>query len=480
MTSRFRLVSLLAAGLALLAPVAALASGPSHREAELDGARLALPWALPFAGMLLSIAVLPLAAPRLWHHHFGKIAVFWSALVVLPAAMSVGIDRTLNVVLHTMVLEYVPFLILIGTLFTVAGGVLVKGNLHGDPKTNVALLVVGSVLASVMGTTGAAMLLVRPIIRANDGRLHNAHVLVFFIFLVANIGGALTPLGDPPLFLGFLRGVDFFWPTVHLLAPTLMAAILVLAVFLVIDTVLYRRDSHFRPPVDPTPDSPLALEGVVNFALLGVVVLAVLGSGIWDPEISWMVRGVHIELQNVVRDALLVGVAALSVVLTDPGVRRRNQFAWAPIEEVAILFAGIFITMIPALAMLKAGPHGVLAPVVALVTGPGGEPNNAAYFWLTGVLSSFLDNAPTYLVFFNTAGGDAAHLMTDMAPTLMAISAGAVFMGANSYIGNAPNFMVKSIAEDRGIAMPSFFGFLGWSTAVLVPIYLLVTWVFFS
>jgi len=466
---------------ALISPAAALAADVAHggHVAHIDGSDVSLPWVLPFVGMLLSIAILPLAAPHLWHHHFGKIAAGWSALVLVPAAIVYGPDISLNVLLHTMLLEYVPFLMLIGALFTVAGGVLVRGNLHGDPKTNMTILVIGTVIASLMGTTGAAMLLVRPIIRANDGRLHNAHVLIFFIFLVANIGGALTPLGDPPLFLGFLKGVSFFWPTVHLFLPTVMAAAIVLAVFFVIDTVLYRRDLAFRPPVDPTPDSPIRLEGVVNFAMLGVILFAVLLSGIWHPGVSWNVRGTEIELQNVVRDLLLLAAAVLSLKLTDPEIRTENQFTWAPIQEVAFLFAGIFVTMIPALAILKAGSDGALASVVGLVTDANGAPINAAYFWLTGMLSSFLDNAPTYLVFFSTAGGDPVHLMGDMAQTLVAISAGAVFMGANSYIGNAPNFMVKSIAEERGIAMPSFFGYMAWSTAVLIPTFLLVTWVFF-
>jgi Na+/H+ antiporter NhaD/arsenite permease-like protein len=330
-----------------------------------------------------------------------------------------------------------------------------------------------------MGTTGAAMLLVRPIIRANDGRTHNAHVLVFFTFLVANIGGALTPLGDPPLFLGFLKGVDFFWPTVHLFAPTVVAFVVVLGIFVVVDTMYYSRDTAFRPKSDPTPDSPIRLEGTVNFALLVGVVIAVLVSGVWHPGVAWQIGGIEVELQNVVRDVALVVLAALSMQLTPREVRSENSFSWGPIQEVAILFAGIFVTMIPALTILRAGMHGALAPVVGLVTAPDGQPINASYFWLAGGLSSFLDNAPTYLVFFNTAGGDATHLMGDMAATLMAISAGSVFMGANSYIGNAPNFMVKSIAEERGIAMPSFFGYMAWSTAVLIPTFLLITWLFF-
>jgi Na+/H+ antiporter NhaD/arsenite permease-like protein len=468
-------LALLLTAFALLVPSLAGASEVVH----IDGRTLGLPWALPFVGMLLSIAILPLATPHLWHHHFGKISAMWSALVLVPAAIVFGAGAAAGVLAHTLALEYVPFLILIGTLFTVAGGVLVRGNLHGDPRTNTVLLLIGTGLASIMGTTGAAMLLVRPIIRANDGRLHNAHVLVFFTFLVANIGGALTPLGDPPLFLGFLKGVDFFWPTVHLFAPTLVAAAVVLAVFVAVDATLYSRDAAFRPNPDPTPDSPIRLEGTVNFALLGGVVVAVLVSGMWHPGVHWSVAGIDVELQNVVRDAALVGLAALSLHLTPKEVRAENAFSWVPIQEVAILFAGIFVTMIPALNILRAGLDGALAPVVALVSDPSGQPIDAAYFWLAGGLSSFLDNAPTYLVFFNTAGGDPQHLMHEIPRTLAAISAGAVFMGANSYIGNAPNFMVKSIAEERGIAMPSFFGYMAWSVAVLIPTFLLITWLFF-
>lgn len=463
--------------LALLGlPLAAYASEGAH----LDGAHLALAWAAPFAGMLFSIALFPLFAPHFWHHHFGKISTGWAALVLVPIATEFGVRMSVDVLLHTVLLEYLPFIILIGTLFTVAGGVLVRGNLHGDPRTNAILLSIGTLLASLMGTTGAAMLLIRPVVRANDGRRHSAHVVVFLIFLVANIGGALTPLGDPPLFLGFLKGVSFFWPTVHLFWPTVCATAVVMTVFVVVDATLYYRDARFRPVLDPTPDSAVTVEGKVNFLLLAGVMGAVLLSGVWRPGLVANWHGIEVQFQNIARDVLLLGIAGLSLRWTASEIRRENAFSWAPVEEVAILFGGIFVTMIPALAILRAGPDGALAPLVAMVTGPAGEPNNLAYFWLTGVLSSFLDNAPTYLVFFNLAGGDPVHLMGDMAQTLAAISAGAVFMGANSYIGNAPNFMVKAIAEERGIVMPSFFGYLMWSTAILIPTYLLVGYLFFG
>ena len=465
----------------VLAIAAALAAAPgsAYAAAGPDGAALGALWAVPFAGLLLSIAILPLATPALWHHHFGKIALGWALAVILPFAASFGVEATAVVFWHAMAAEYVPFLILIGALFTIAGGVYVKGNLHGSPKTNTALLAVGTGIASVTGTTGAAMLLIRPVLRANDERVHNAHVVVFFIFLVANIGGSLTPLGDPPLFLGFLKGVDFFWPTVHLLAPMLMVTAILLVAFYVLDSWFYHRDEAFKARFDPTPDAPLALEGKVNIVLLGFVVLAVLMSGVWKPGIAWNVLGTEIELQGIARDLILIGLALLSLKLTPAHCRAANAFSWGPILEVAKLFFGIFVTIVPVIAMLRAGADGAFAGVVALVSRPDGTPNEAMYFWLTGALSSFLDNAPTYLVFFNTAGGDPATLMGPLAGTLAAISAGAVFMGANTYIGNAPNFMVKAVAEENGVKMPSFFGYMLWSGAFLIPCFVLVTFVFF-
>jgi Na+/H+ antiporter NhaD/arsenite permease-like protein len=303
-------------------------------------------------------------------------------------------------------------------------------------------------------------------------------VVVFFIFLVANVGGALTPLGDPPLFLGFLKGVDFFWTTKAMLLPTLTTSAILLALFFVVDRWWWRREE--RPAgVDPTPDRPLYVDGKINGLLLCGIIALVLMSGVWKPDLVLSVHGTTVELQNVVRDAGLLAIAWASWKLTPRRVRKANHFEFGPIIEVAKLFAGIFVTIAPAIAILKAGSDGVLAPLVAMVTGADGQPNDAIYFLMTGALSSFLDNAPTYLVFFNLAGGDAATLTGPLATTLVAISAGAVFMGANTYIGNAPNFMVKSIAESRGVKMPSFFAYLGWALLVLVPIYGLLTVLFF-
>ncbi|WP_176478335.1 MULTISPECIES: sodium:proton antiporter [unclassified Mesorhizobium] len=447
---------------------------------DLPGAAMSLWWALPFAGLLLSIATGPLLFAHLWEHHYGKIAATWAALAVVPLALAFGLPSASAAVLHTVLTEYLSFIILLFALFTISGGILVAGNIHGTPLVNAGLLLVGAILASVIGTTGASMILIRPILRANDNRPFNAHVVIFFIFLVSNIGGSLTPLGDPPLFVGFLRGVDFFWTTVHILPDTLFVGGLVLAVFLAIDILLHRREAGAPKIKDPTPDTKVRIRGLPNVPLLAGVIGAILLSASWKPGVSIPVLGVHLELQNVVRDAIILITAFVSLAVSRKEYRAANGFNWGPIAEVAKLFAGIFICIVPVIAILRAGMDGALAPLVSLVTSADGQPNDLAYFWLTGGLSSFLDNAPTYLVFFELAGGDAQHLMTEAASTLAAISAGAVFMGANTYIGNAPNFMVYAIARHSGVKMPGFFAYMAWSGLVLIPAFLIAGFLFFG
>jgi Na+/H+ antiporter NhaD/arsenite permease-like protein len=458
-----------ALGAALLVPGTAGA-------ADLDGAALGIVWSLPFLGILLSIALMPLFAAHAWEHHQGKIAALWALLVLVPMAIALGPETALSALTHTALFDYIPFILLLLALFTVAGGILVRGNIHGAPGTNTALLAIGAALASAIGTTGASIVMIRPLLRANDDRKHNAHVVVFFIFLVSNIGGSLTPLGDPPLFLGFLRGVEFFWTTRHLLPLTLFVAGIVLAVFFLLDLAVYKKEGRVRP--DPTPDDPVRIVGGINFALIGLIVFAILMSATVDLG-TVALLGAEVKLVNVLRDLIMILVTAASLLLTPKANRVENGFSWGPIHEVAKLFAGIFITIVPVLAILAAGRNGALAPLVGLVSNQDGLANNAAYFWLAGGLSSFLDNAPTYLVFFELAGGDPQFLMDEGALTLAAISAGAVFMGANSYIGNAPNFMVYAIARQGGVSMPSFFGYMLWSGAVLIPVFLAATVVFF-
>ncbi|AZP14688.1 sodium:proton antiporter [Undibacterium parvum] len=454
----------------------------SAQASALDGAQLPAWFAIPFVGLLLSIALLPLFLPRVWHQHFGKIAAGWGLMFVLPCAVQYGLETVALLISHTLFAEYLPFIILLLTLFAVAGGICVHGNLHGTPELNVGLLAIGTALASLMGTTGAAMLMVRPLIRANDNRQHVQHVMVFFIFLVANAGGALTPLGDPPLFLGYLQGVDFLWTLKHLSVHTLFLCCSLLAIFYALDKYYYhRREEELPIRSDPTPDSAISIEGKLNFALLALVVALVLMSGAWKPGISFALFGLDLELQNVLRDVGLLLVLGISLKWVPDGASARlgNEFAWSPMSEVAKLFAAIFVTIIPVIAILKAGPSGAFSAVIHAVSDAQGQPINAMYFWASGALSSFLDNAPTYLVFFNTAGGDASVLMGSMAGTLAAISCGSVFMGAMSYIGNAPNMMVKSIAEQRGIVMPSFFAYMTWSCGILLPLFGLMTVLFF-
>ncbi|WP_066731012.1 sodium:proton antiporter [Cupriavidus sp. D384] len=458
----------------LLSPAVAFA-------ADVDGAALSPVWGLPFAGILLSIALFPLIAPKFWHHHYGKIAAAWAALFLVPFAAQFGWHAAVANTVHALLAEYIPFIVLLTALYVVAGGICVRGNLHATPRLNTGILALGTVLASLMGTTGAAMLLIRPLLRANDNRRHVAHVVVFFIFLVANAGGALTPLGDPPLFLGFLKGVEFTWTLRNILPETIFIWVVLLALFYAIDRYYFlKREEELPQAQDPTPDSVgIRLEGKVNFVLLAAVVGLVLMSGLWKPGIAFDVMGTEVPLPALVRDGLLIGVTLVSLLATPNAARNGNEFNWEPMLEVGKLFAGIFLTIIPVIAMLKAGTDGAFAGVIRTVSDGNGQPIDSMYFWATGILSSFLDNAPTYLVFFNTAGGDAATLMTRDASTLAAISAGAVFMGANTYIGNAPNLMVKAIAESRGVRMPSFFGYMAWSCAVLVPLFLVMTFLFF-
>ena len=554
---------------------AAAAGGDGHDDHAghhgVDGSKLPLWTIIPFIGMLLSIAIVPLINFHFWEHHYGKFSLAWIAILSIPFLIAYKGDGWYEIV-HIVLLDYVPFIILLAALFTCAGGICLKGSLRGSPVVNTILIAIGTALASWMGTTGAAMLLIRPILRANEWRKYRVHVVVFFIFLVANIGGSLTPLGDPPLFLGFLKGIDFFW-TMALLPAMIPVVIILLIIFFIVDTVLFKKEGE---PPDDGEKEPLRLQGVWNFVLIAGIIGAILWSKsladgpfkdhsvaqkmapqieaaeekmastkakletyakehendttikfdksnheyyelrenhlharaavnslraqkTHDENRGISIFGVTVPYFNLVRDGLLILIALISLLYTpmyktvkdehghklpepsqlETNVRAANGFTWEPILEVAKLFIGIFVCMIPALKILQAGIDGSLSTVVLAVQTTTNDPVNAMYFWLTGVLSSFLDNAPTYVVFFNTAGGDPTSLMGPMSQTLLAISCGAVFMGANTYIGNAPNFMVKAIAEENGVRMPSFFGYMIWSVVILVPIFVIVTFLFF-
>lgn len=443
---------------------------------------------LPFLGMLLSIAVFPVIKGEWWEHNMMKVVVFWSLIFLIPFGIDFGGDVLLFHLLEIVLLDYLPFIILLFGLFAVTGGIILRGTLVGTPKINLILLLIGTALASWVGTTGASMLLIRPVIRANQWRQKKRHVIIFFIFLVSNIGGCLTPIGDPPLFLGFLRGVPFFW-TMKLFPMMALNAAILLGVLFLLDSYYYRKElAEGRRPEDvfgDGPRQPLKVEGLHNLIFIAMIIAAVILNGLlpnlefFADQSTGEVYGIHVYgglvvgYNSVVQMSVILFAAFLSLKLTKKEIRTDNCFTWSCIEEVATLFIGIFITMIPALTLLKANGAAL------------GLQTPAQFFWATGTLSSFLDNAPTYLVFLTTAGalGSAEGIATAvgvLAPgLLLAVSAGAVFMGANTYIGNAPNFMVRCVALESGIPMPSFFGYMGWSVCFLIPLFLLDTIIFF-
>ncbi len=430
-------------------------------------------WGLPFLGMLLSIALFPILAPRFWHKWMGLVALFWSLDLLLPMAFTSGVGAASFAVWHAAWVEFLPFVLLLLALFTAGGGILVRGGPSGTPAGNTFMLVVGTVLAGVMGTTGAAMVLIHPLLRANAHRTRKLHLVIFFIVLVANVGGATTPLGDPPLYIGFLNGVPFFWPLRSLLRPMLMVACPLLLIFYVMDRYFAAKEEP------PAPPEAFRLRGQFNIGLILVVVLTVLAQGIWHPG-NVSLLGQEIGIERLGAMAVFLAVTLVSVAFTPLAVRQGNDFNWHPMEEVAKLFAALFLTIGPVMAMLDAGLDGPMAFLLRLTQTPQGDLHPIAVFWLAGLLSAFLDNAPTYLVFFHLAGGDAAQLTGKLNPVLTAISAGAVFFGALTYIGNAPNMMIRSIAAHRGVKMPGFFVYLALAGALLLPVFALVSLHFLS
>ena len=442
-----------------------------------------LAFCIPFAGLLLCIAVLPLIKAEWWETHQPHAVIFWSLLFVLPFAFVYGPGQAFEKVLECIVDDYLTFIILLFGLFCVSGNITLEGDLAGSPRINVGLLLIGTMLSSWIGTTGASMLMVRPVIKMNAWRKRRSHIMVFFIFLISNIGGCLTPIGDPPLLMGFMRGIPFFW-SLHLLPVLLFNAVILLTIFYFLDRRAYRRDiaDGLKPDISK-PGTEVHILGLHNLIFLVMIVAAVILSGTLPGmeafrDAEGAVRGIRLfgevtlTYPALIEIVMILVAAFLSFKTTNVEIRRKNHFTWA-IHEVAVLFIGIFITMQPALMILKANGASL------------GLSKPFEMFWATGCLSSFLDNTPTYLVFLTTAGalgfteGMTTILGTVPIAMLEAISCGAVFMGANTYIGNAPNFMVKSISDENGIRMPSFFGYLLWSVTFLIPVFLLDTLVFF-
>jgi len=456
----------------------AVSHGSVHNVPHIDAKNLSLLWVIPFIGILLSIALLPLLTPHFWHHHYGKVSLFWWLVFISAFSVKFGIGTGSYYLLEVYFLEFIPFITLLLALFTVAGGIQLKGDLAGTPKVNTLMILIGGILASFIGTTGAAMVMIRPILKANSWRKNRVHIVVFVIFVVANVGGGLTPLGDPPLFLGFLKGVDFFWTVKHMLPIVSFVIGILLVIFFLMDAYYYRKEEN--KPIKNVDSEKLRLAGIPNMLLIPFIISAVIISSI-DMGTAFTFHFVTVPLSSILQVILLLIITIISLQVTNPDIRDDNGFSWEPIREVAKLFATIFMTMVTPIAMLKAGTDGPMGIVVRGVLDSSGNFINSNFFWAAGILSSFLDNAPTYLVFFNTAGGNPADLMGIHAGTLLAISAGAVFMGANTYIGNAPNFMTKSIAEESGVSMPSFFGYMfKYSIPILIPVFILVTYIFFK
>ena len=438
----------------------------------------------PFGALLLCIAIFPITAPLWWEKHQQWVVLALSAAFLIAYGMLCGAEATAETALECLVNDYLTFIVLLFGLFCVAGNITLVGDLAGSPRVNVALLLFGTFLSSLIGTTGASMLMVRPMIKMNAWRKRKRHIMVFFIFLISNIGGCLTPIGDPPLLMGFSRGVPFFW-SLKLLPVMLFNAFILLTVFYFVDMKAYRRDiAAGRKPDISRPGTDVHIDGLHNIVFLVAIVAAVILSGTlptlpaFQNEAGQVLGirifgGVTLTWPSIIEMAIILLAALLSFKTTHVSVRTANHFTWGAIKEVAVLFVGIFITMQPALMILKEqGPAlGLDSPF--------------QMFWITGALSSFLDNTPTYLVFLTTAcslgfeSGIYTTLGTLPETMLMAISCGAVFMGANSYIGNAPNFMVKSISDENGVRMPSFFGYLLWSLVFLGPLFLLDSLLFF-
>lgn len=448
----------------------------------LDGSALSTIWTLPFLGIILSIALIPLAAPDFWSKHYGKISLIWALIIFVGLWVTKGAGTTLHNLAQVMFEQFLPFILLLLALFTITGGIRIHGSIKGTPRFNTMLIAIGGILASWLGTTGAAMLFIRPLLKANKHRHNKVHTIIFFIFIVGNIGGSVTPVGNPPLLMGFISHVPFFWALQHVLTPTLLLSVILLGIYFLLDTYFFHKQKSHMHDADYTK---LSIDGIANLILLLFAISAVVISS-YDFGTAFTIFGVDVNFAEVAELAILGLLTWISIKVTPLEIRTYNNFTWHPIIEVGKIFACIFIAMSPLIAILRAGEQGAMSSLIHSLTDAAGNPENGFFYWASGLLSGFLDSAPAYLVFFNIAAGpaEAANLlphvyMTEHIPTtLLAITMGASFMGALSYIGNAPNMMIKAIAEENGIKMPSFFGYMLWSFGILIPLFLLMQWIF--
>jgi Na+/H+ antiporter NhaD/arsenite permease-like protein len=449
------------------AVIAAVAATPAVAAVP-SGVSASPLWGLPFLGLLLSLGFVPLLAPRFWHRRRGSVMLFWVVALLLPQAAVISPVAAISSAWQALFGEWLPFVALLAAMFTLGGGILVQGGPWGTPLGNTLLLALGTLVSGIVGPIAASMVLIHPLLGANVHRSRRAHLVVFFIILVANVGGVVTPLGNPPLYLGLLQGVPYFWPLAHLLVPLLTVALPVLLVFWLLDR-------HLAQKASPPERQPLRLRGGGNLALLAVLSAVVVLQGRWHGG-ALRLFGAELDAGQALAVLVCGATLAASVWLTPPSVRAANRFTWAPVHEVAALFAAIFITLAPVVSLLQAGTDGPFAALVRLVA-DADNPRRAALacFWLAGTLSAFLDNAPTYLLFFKAVGRDAAYLTTVEPRLLAALSAGSVMFGALTYLGNAPNLLLQNIAAHKGVKMPGFFLYMAFACALLLPIFVLVT-----
>jgi len=444
----------------------------------LEGPALGLWWGVPFLGLLITIAVAQTVWPARWERHYGTLTGLWIIAAVVPLIARFGTNG-LTALVRLLLLEYAPFAVSILALYIIAGGIHIRSRMSGHPAENALLLALGTLASGVLGTPGSTLLFLPVLLKSNRWRRHRVHSVLFLIFVVCNIGGGFSPIG-PPLLIGYLKGVPFLWTVRMMLLPTAFVSALLIAAYFALDSLLlFRREDPEARASHQQEHDVIRLEGATNLLLLCGAIGLLIFCGSWQTGVAVPLAGVTIPAPDLLRLVGLSALAAASLALTPKGIRAANEFSWLPMKEVVVIFAGIFATILPILAILEAGANGALSGLIRMVTGTDGQPINWAYFAASGFLSSFLDNAPTFLVFFNAAGGDPVALTGPNATTLVAISAGASFWGGLTYIGNAPNFMVRTMSEQRGVRMPTFIAYLAWSAAVLLPTFALTAWVFF-
>jgi Na+/H+ antiporter NhaD/arsenite permease-like protein len=426
-------------------------------------------WACPFLGIIFSVSFLPLLCSGFWNRYASRVLLFWPIVYLLLVVHQFGPNKAIFAVFDSITADYIPFIVLIASLYIVSGGIFIDFPQKCSAFFNTLVLFFGSLIAGWIGTTGAAVLLIRPLLRANEERKYKTHLVVFFIFLVANIGGGSSPLGDPPLFIGFLNGIDFFW-FIKNLYPFLIGAIIALCLlFFIIDFALLKID---RAAILEETKRPIVIfQGMENLIVVELIVLTVI---LCNFKGGFSLGGEKFHYSSVLRNILLAIITWVSLKITPHEIRQKNCFSFAPIREVSELFIGVFITIAPIIYILQQGKNGAFRCIFEWIA-PNGEVLANRCFWASGLLSSILDNAPTFLVFFHLTSGDANALMSAKANVLTAFSISVVFMGALTYIGNAPNLMVKSISEGYGVKVPSFLGYLLWSCAILLPIFLIIS-----